>query len=362
MPDRSDEMHKGLMTVLWFSFWTGVGLLFSTQLFILNVEGTWYSAMVAAMPRWYIWGLLTPLMFKIDGSSLKERPLFKRLLMHGILAIIFGIIVVALRFGVQVLLSGEIPGPAFNFFIRGMYWDALIYLLIMGVYISFDSASEAQRRQLRETQLEAHLVEARLRVLQAQLQPHFLFNALNTISAYTETDPRMARKMMAQLGDLLRASLDHAGQQKISLEKELALLETYLAIERCRFDERLNVQMEISENALDALVPGLILQPLVENAIRHGINRQMRGGAILISANRHGQSIELTIQDDGVGLPEGWTLEDHGRIGLLNTVQRLEELYLAHCKFEVTGAPGRGVRVYIEIPYEPAHKTEYARA
>jgi two-component system LytT family sensor kinase len=209
-------------------------------------------------------------------------------------------------------------------------------------------------------QLEARLTEARLRTLQTQLHPHFLFNALNTISAYTESEPRLARQMMARLAELLRASLDHAGQREVPLKDELTFLDNYLAIERLRFEDRLTVDIAVDEHARSALVPAFLLQPLVENAIRHGINAQMRGGHILIAARRrHPQLLALTIEDDGAGLPAGWCVEDHGGIGLRNTVQRLAELYGTNHDFRITGEPGNGVRVDIVLPYHAAGGNEY---
>lgn len=347
-----------LKATLLVTFWTGVGLLFSTQTYLLTPGGTWTAAMRSTMPRWYVWGLLVPLIAIADRRLLRNRPLPSRLVFHIPLGVSFTSIAVTLRYVTETFISGAGPGPAVAFFVKSAYWDLLIYGLIVGVHIAWDLAAEAQHRGLREAQLEAHLAEARFRTLQAQLHPHFLFNALNTISAYTETEPRIARQMMARLGDLLRRSLDHADQREVPLREELAFLEHYVAIERLRFEDRLAVEIRVAEEAQAALVPALLLQPLVENAIRHGINAQMRGGRILIAARRDAQRLCLLIEDDGGGLPPGWGLEDHGGVGLRNTTQRLEELYGADHEFRIGGEPGRGVRVSITLPYKTVHQSE----
>lgn len=334
--------------ILMFAFWSSIGLLFSTQIYFLKLEESWLTSMGRGMPRWYAWGLLTPLIFVAD----------RRLLLHIPLGLLFAIVVEALRYGAAAAFAGGVPGPALTFFVRGLYWDGLTYGLIVGVYIAWDLAAQAQRRQLRETKLEGRLAEAHLRTLQAQLDPHFLFNALNTISAYTETEPRVARRIMAQLGELLSASLDHAAEQEIPLRDELAFLDNYLAIEQLRFEDRLTVEVQIENDTHDALVPSFILQPLVENAIRHGINSLMRKGHNIVTARRTAQQLVLSIEDDGAGLLEGWRLEDHGGFGLLNTAQRLEELYGAEHKFQVAGVPDKGVRIDISLPYRSIKQSE----
>lgn len=350
--------NTSLRVTLVLAFWTGVGLLFSTQMYLLTPGGTWSAAMRAAMPRWYIWGVLAPFIFAVDRRLFRRRRLLSRLGLHALFGVGFTCVAVTLRYAAETFIAEQGPGPATVFFVTNSYWDILIYGLIVGMHISRDLAGEAQRRELREAQLEARLAEARFRALQAQLQPHFLFNALNTISAYTETDPRLARRMMARLGELLRRTLDHAGQREVALHEELCFLDDYLAVERLRFEDRLTVDVAVEDDARQALVPSFLLQPLVENAIRHGINVQMRGGRILITARREGQRLALCIEDDGAGLPAGWRLEDHGGVGFRNTAQRLEELYGREHDFRITGAPGEGVRVDIVLPYKTAAEKE----
>jgi len=196
--------------LLALAFWSGLGLLFSTQIYFLSPEGSWAAAMKTAMPRWYAWGLLTPLLIAADRRLLRHRSLRLRLALHLPVGLLFALAVETLRYGAEAAFTGGNPEPAFAFFLRGAYWDILIVGLIVKLYIAWDLAAEAQQRQLREAQLESHLAGAHLRTLRAQLRPHFLFNTLNTISAYT-ADPRVARRMMVHLGALDRVRVE-AGQ------------------------------------------------------------------------------------------------------------------------------------------------------
>jgi two-component system LytT family sensor kinase len=194
------------------------------------------------------------------------------------------------------------------------------------------------------------LTEARLHALQSQLNPHFLFNTLNTISAFTETDTRTARQMMTCLGKLLRASLDHAGRQEVAIKDELAFLEDYLMIERLRFEDRITVDVRAEDDMRAALVPSFILQPLVENAIRHGAGVLRRKSHIQVSVRQSDGRLVIRVEDDGAGLPEGWRLEDHGGLGLSNIARRLRELYGSEQMFTLSRRPEGGVRAEAALP------------
>jgi LytS/YehU family sensor histidine kinase len=177
--------------------------------------------------------------------------------------------------------------------------------------------------------LERRFSEARLNALRMQLDPHFLFNALNTISAQVERDPRLARGMIEHLGDLLRLSLESRDKQEIPLAEELAFLDHYLAIQRIRFGDHLKIELRIDPDVRYASVPCLFIQPLVENAIRHGVSRRHSGGAVIISARRVENQLEIHVLDDGVGLPAGWMVETSAGLGLSLTRDRLASLYPA---------------------------------
>jgi LytS/YehU family sensor histidine kinase len=227
----------------------------------------------------------------------------------------------------------------------------------VGASLATGYAAEARKREqeaaelaLHSAQLETHLTEARLRVLQSQINPHFLFNAFNTISAFTETNPKTARRMMARLGALLRSSLDHAGRQEVTLAEELLFLDDYLTIERLRFEDRLTVEIKVEDSVRGAVVPSFVLQPLVENAIRHGTGALLRTGSVRLSARPAGDRLILEVEDDGVGLPGGWRLEDHAGVGLSNIARRLEELYGSEHRFMVGNRTDGGVRVEVSLP------------
>ena len=344
--------------LLAFVFWTGIGLLFSTQIYLLWDEATWTDAMREAMPRWYLWGLLTPLIIGVSRRLPRRWPLSKRLLVHVPLGLLWTGAFVVILYGIRQGLGGTWPVGIGPFFVQNVYLDVLVYALIVGGHVAWDYAAEARRREVEAARLEtqaaqlgASLTDARLRALQAQLNPHFLFNALNAISAFTERAPQTARRMMAELGDLLRASLDHADRQEVPLGEELGFLEHYLAIERLRFEDRLTVTVEAGPDVRRALVPSFLLQPLVENAIRHGTGARVQRGHIRVEARREGDRLALRVEDDGAGLPDAWRLEDHGGVGLLNTARRLEELYGTEQRFAVEGAPGAGVQVRISLPF-----------
>jgi LytS/YehU family sensor histidine kinase len=232
----------------------------------------------------------------------------------------------------------------------GVQWSALNYWLILGAYLAFNYHRELQERRSRAEYVESLLTEARLSALRAQLQPHFLFNALNTVSAYVEADPQRARAMLGHLGDLLRFSLDSEDRREVSLAEEIEALDHYLAIQCARFAGRLQTHVDIPPELLDARVPGLVLQPLVENAITHGLSDLPGAGEIRVSARGRENDLALTVADNGVGLPAGWSLDRDAGIGLSNTRSRLEETYGAAHRFSILPAAEGGVVAEIRIP------------
>jgi two-component system LytT family sensor kinase len=209
------------------------------------------------------------------------------------------------------------------------------------------------RRSREHEQLEARLAETRLQLLSMQLQPHFLFNTLNTIAELVHDDPDRADYMIAGLSDLLRRALDLGTAQEIPLEAELDLLSRYLDIQKARFGERLQVRTAIDDGARDAVVPVLLLQPLVENAIRHGLAERLAAGRIDIAISRAGAMLLISVTDDGPGAARNAAGQKE-RLGLGNTRARLDALYGSDHRLELTNAPDRGARVLLEIPYRAA--------
>jgi two-component system, LytTR family, sensor kinase len=232
-------------------------------------------------------------------------------------------------------------------------WEMMTYWAIVGLSHALGYRREAQARALNASQLETRLVEAQLQSLQRQLQPHFLFNTLNTISALMHRDVEAADMMIARLSDLLRISLQMVGVQEISLKEELDFLSKYLEIEQTRFRDRLTVVFDVQPEALDALVPNLILQPLVENAIKHGIGPRPSPGTITIRARLAGsERLELIVQDNGVGMSAARLSDFNRGVGLSNTRARLEHLYGPLHRFEFRQPPEGGLQVLIEVPLE----------
>ena len=235
--------------------------------------------------------------------------------------------------------------------LREMFWSMFVYCLIVGVWEAYLYHQRFVTAELQMERLQRNFSEARLNALRMQLDPHFLFNALNTVSSQVERDPKLARRMIEHLGDLLRLSLNSQGVREISLAEELAFLDHYLAIQRIRFGDALKVKIRVAPDVRDALVSSLFFQPLVENSIRHGISKRARGGTIVLSAKRFEERLVLQILDDGVGLPTGWSFDTHKGVGLSVTRERFAGLYPGNTShFDVRRRSEGGTEVSISFP------------
>ena len=230
-------------------------------------------------------------------------------------------------------------------------WELLAYGAIAGMSHAVFFSAESQRRQLQTAQLEKHLVQAQLQTLQRQLQPHFLFNTLHAISALMHRDVDAADRMLTRLSDLLRMTLDTLGHPLITLKDEVDFLRKYLQIEQTRLGDRLTVHWEIDGETLDCLVPNLVLQPLVENAIKHGIARKSESGIIRIRSRREGQMLWMEVEDDGSGPSESGLQSLNTGIGLSNTRARLSHQYGANYRFEFHKRTG-SFAVVIALPWK----------
>ncbi|HEX8335221.1 MAG TPA: histidine kinase, partial [Pyrinomonadaceae bacterium] len=222
-------------------------------------------------------------------------------------------------------------------------------LLVYWIIVVISHAADYYQRY-REGELRAS--QAQLQALKMQLHPHFLFNALHSVSALIHADPDAADKMIARLGDFLRLTLDSAAAQEVTLKQELEFLNCYLDIERTRFRDRLTTHIDADPQVLDCVVPNLILQPIVENAIRHGVSQRAAHGHVEVRAERAGDRLRLEVRDNGRGLPEGAEAcrAKQGGVGLANTRARLQQLYGGDFRFELRNAPAGGVVVTLEIP------------
>lgn len=346
----------------WLGVWALLVLFFSTR---TEVRGgpviwdavNWVEAFKISLALWTSWGCLALIIVWIDRRlPIPEGALFQRLLVHLPLSLIFTVAAAYLNHIFLILVDAP-PVTVVSGGFLATAWRAIhrigvfFYWVIVGSYILVNHQASIKDRQLRTAALEKLLSDARLNLLRAQLQPHFLFNALNTVSALVEENPQAARLMLEQIGELLRLSLKHIDQQQIPVEQELAFVERYLRLERMRFQDRLAVSMNIDPNVCGALVPPFILQPLVENAVRHGAAARPAGGRVAIDAWRANGAVHLQVRDNGPGFSIGWSSTRSTGVGLANTRERLRHLYgESNQSLVVSEEPEGGVRVDLCVP------------
>jgi two-component system, LytTR family, sensor kinase len=343
--------------------WTGIGGVFALP-FILRGGG--YSALFSIVINWWLWGAMVPLIASLDDRLSAAYGRSAKLLMaHAVTALAAAILYVAAAATIEYQL-GLLPWNPWTepiSLIDWFYWALLVYCLILGTLKGLKYYKRTLSNELQLERLERGYLEARLNALRAQLDPHFLFNALNGISASLERDPRLARKMIEHLGDLLRLSLETRNRQQVTLADEAAFLEHYLALHRIRFGDRLAVTVSITPEVKQARIPSLLLQPLVENAIKHGIANRISGGRIILSAQRAGNSVDIRIIDNGAGLPPGWDMEATKGLGLSVTRERLLAMYAAgECTFNVAPHADGGTEARITLPFTLINEETHANA
>ena len=348
--------------------WTILGCVFALPDLSNGTDQRY--ALLLSLTLWWSWGLLTPLILWVDRQiHVSNKQLALRVLAHFLPSLlvtsVYVYLLVALRAAVGI---GQWNGLAsirvLVDSLRGLFlWNWLNYWLILGAWQAYRYYDRYVAGELRLERLEKNFSEARLNALRMQLDPHFLFNALNTISSQVERDPKLARGMIEHLGDLLRLSLESKDRPEIPLSEELAFLEHYLAIQKIRFGDNLRIETQIAPEVATASVPCFFVQPLVENAIRHGISRRASGGTVIVSAQRDGDRLDIRVLDDGVGLPAGWTLENSGGVGLSVTRQRVAGLYPdgAAC-FAVNRRASGGTEVEISLPLRWAGRDGHVAA
>ena len=310
---------------------------------------------------WYIPALLAPIIMAFALRHPFDRIRWPRqLALHLTAALAYSVVHTTIMTTVRSLLLIGQPLPADypgfrNYtllaYLTQLDWLLMTYLFLIGLAWALAYRHESEARALNTSQLETRLVEAQLQALQRQLHPHFLFNTLNTVSGLIRTDPDGADRMIDRLGDLLRMTLHKSGIQEVSLKEELDVLEKYVEIERTRFGNRLTIDMQVQPETLDAQVPSLVLQPLVENAIRHGIAPNARPGWIAVHAERDNHELVLQVLDNGDGLPPDRLMALNRGVGLDNTRARLAHLYRDRFEFAFSNLE-RGFCVTIRIPFD----------
>ena len=230
--------------------------------------------------------------------------------------------------------------------------DLLVYGAVLGVCYAIDYYRKYREREVLATQLEAQLAQAQLNSLRMQLHPHFLFNTLNGIVGLVRDNKNEAAvSMLVGMSDLLRHALEHSDRQEVELKEELSFIKLYLSIQQMRFSDRLQIDFDIDPTTLKTLVPNLILQPLVENALRHGIGRSTEAGSIKVASKKENGSLSITISDNGAGLPNDWQVKSSSGIGLANTAARLQQLYGNSHRFDIHNRDEGGVEVEIVMPF-----------
>lgn len=338
--------------------WTLLGLVSASQAYIFwsagaPPPGSRSALFVWQLAFWYSWGAFTPLVLWLGRRLPLERQHWRRnALAHALAgAAVAGLHLVFYVWTWRLLLPERVGRLPFVDVLRQAAqqqfdFEWLVYWAVLGSGYFLEYYRRYRERDLAAAQLQHQLAEAQLRALKMQLHPHFLFNTLNTIATLVRKhDNDAAVQVLAGLGDLLRHTLEQVDKQEVPLKDELDFIERYLAIEQVRFRDRLTVRMQIAPDTLAAAVPSLILQPLVENAVRHGFAQSTKSGLIEISATRAGEMLLLQIRDDGRGLPpdivEG--------VGLRNTRARLQQLYGDAHRFLLRN--GNGLTVELAIPF-----------
>jgi two-component system, LytTR family, sensor kinase len=306
---------------------------------------------------WYVWAVMAPTVVWLSQHFKVERGgLLPALVVHVPAVVLFSLAHIAGMESVHWWLAYS-NGREYEWWthfqrsaVLYFDWEMMTYWAIVGLSHALIYYRESRARALRSVQLETRLVEAQLNTLQQQLHPHFLFNTLHAISSLMHKDVPAADRVLMQLSDLLRITLEHLGQQEVALEAELGALTKYLQIEQTRFADRLIVRYDVHPDTLDTRVPSLLLQPLVENAIKHGVARKAGPGHIDISARREGDKLRLEVRDDGVGLSEDALTALQKGIGVSTTRARLQHLFGADYRFEFHRL-AQGLAVVIAVPW-----------
>ena len=348
--------------------WTVFGLFnfsrdLTSQLY-RHEQTHWREALTSWMVAVYILAALTPVVLWLGRRWPIERSTWRtRVPLHLALGVLFSAVELALE-TVAFIQLGLLESVVKHSFligfplllVAGIHANIITYWVILGIQSGFRYYRASQERELHASELQAQLMKAQLSALKMQLQPHFLFNTLNAIMVLVRQQRgTQAEEMLARLSDLLRCVLEDVDAQQIPLRRELEYLRLYLSIEQVRFQDRLDIQISADDTALDAAVPHMGLQPIVENAVRHGIGRAAAAGTIRISALRAEQVLIIRVVDDGPGLGTADVLDGRG-IGLANTRARLHQLYGDAASLKVENGE-RGVVATMTMPYRISAET-----
>jgi len=344
-----------------FSLWSVFAVYMALQehynALVIGRPMAWGYSLRAEFAYAYLWALLTPLILWLANRfPVDQRGWYRTLPVH----VVACVLLTAVQKTVYIVLVPPMSrewrvhdvASLIRIIMVGMDYGVMLYGIVLLVHYALKYYSHYQEGRVRASQLETRLAQAQLQALKMQLRPHFLFNTLHSISSLVQEDPAAAEAMIARLSELLRLSLESNGVQQVPLSKELEFIESYLGIEQIRFEDRMHVRFDIDPETLDALVPNLILQPLVENAIHHGIGGGSGDRIEIRSRHAEGKLI-LQVLDNGPGLGHPSACGQPGTgLGLANTRARLETLYGKTHDFVVRTASNGGVEAAIRIPFE----------
>jgi signal transduction histidine kinase len=341
--------------------WGALVLLFAAPL-ALTSRVTWREAVSFGGSFWALWLAFLPAVAWLSFRfPIERRRLVRNVGLHLLACVlIVGTNRATFRAVARIFPPAQDslrpvgpPNALGVFFGLRAALDVLVYWSLLGLCQAITNFRSSQERERRAAELEARLTRSQLQALRMQINPHFLFNTLNSIATLVYVDPRAADEMLGDLSELLRRSLDSMEEQEIALAQELEFIGAYISIEQKRFGERLRVEQRVPDELMKALVPALILQPLVENAIRHGIEPRRGPGLISIEAKQEDKHLHLIVRDDGRGLP-GADLNGSLRrgIGLANIQARLQALYGQDQSFAFGRAEPQGCRVDIRLPLQ----------
>jgi len=342
--------------ILVLAGWTIVGLGYFASLTIpatsRDVSATgWERILVYAVATSWVWAGLTPVVLWITrNTGFASEAGFRSLRRYAIAGVVFFLASGVLQWMLWVgsgLGSGEAFWPVVLFECVETRLLAFFAIIILGRSARYFALYRT--RHLHASDLETRLARTHLQVLKMQLQPHFLFNTLNTIAELVHTDPEAADQMITRLGRLLRLSLDHASHQVVPLRQEADFLRVYLDIEQVRFQNRLQVDWDLAPETLDAAVPTLLWQPVLENAIRHGVTPLGGRGRVVIASRLQGEDLVLEIRDNGRGLPVGGVPREG--VGLRNVRERVDQLYGSRGSFTLAPALGEGAVATLRLPF-----------
>ncbi|HEU4768980.1 MAG TPA: histidine kinase [Pyrinomonadaceae bacterium] len=361
-------MNESKSRIKWIAIiavWAMLGVIYAGPIYFeMRSEGMDHAAWRVfswGILTWLAWAPLTPaIIWLARRYPLIDGAWKKHLLVHLPAFLLLSILHSAAATMIALTIDpfdsmGDSPKtfwPRFLSRMQGSFGsDLLVYGAVIGICYALDYHRKYREREILATRLEAQLAQAQLDSLRMQLHPHFLFNTLNSIAGLVRDNKNQAAvNMLVGLSDLLRHTLEHSSRQEVELREELNFIKLYLGIQQMRFSDRLRLEFDVDPATNKALVPNLILQPLTENALRHGIGRSVSAGVLGISSGVEDGHLRLLVYDNGAGLPDDWQLKGSAGIGLANTAARLQQLYDDDHRLDIRNRDGGGVEVLITMP------------